>query len=825
MPRSSLNRFFLSIVMPSILAIGLFILSIFLVILPSFERNIMNGKKEMISELTNSVCSLIDEYHQENISGLITGDSARALAIERVRQIHYGENLKDYFWIIDKQPRMIMHPYLPELNGTELNNYQDPDGKLLFLESVKTVNKNGEGFIDYMWQWKDDPSRVVPKLSYVKEFEPWGWIVGTGIYLEDVRIEIGSLKKRLLWISLLISLAISAILLFIIRQSLGIERKRGKAEEDLRLSREKYKSLVEASTEGTLMYSDGSFIFSNLKFSDLSGYDPSEIRSMKFGDVFNTAWGELEKGITDPKKSISRETDLKCKNGSVREVVISASKISYAEQVGYIMIIKEVSSQMQYEKESGHLSGELQTTLLMMNRPLLSIAREIRICPSTATIQEAAILMTRKESDLLFISQEGQIIGVISSNDLVRRALSTKLDPEEKLIKIMTAPPVTIPGDAALYKGLLLMIKKDISHIAITDRNQEICGVISYREITGTQQNMLDFLIGDIEIAEELKQIKGIYKRLPVLVKALVDSGSNTDNITRIITAVADAIHRRLIALTLEELGPPPCKFAFMIMGSQARAEQTLATDQDNAIIFEDLSGKRLEEAKAYFIILGKKLNLELDAVGYSYCPGEIMAGNPKWNQPLDTWKGYFSEWIRNSNPSAILDAAIFFDFRCIHGEESLVEELRNHVNQASENRSVFFYHMAHSVMKMKPSAGLTGSAFLDIKKALLPVSTYIRLYSIREKLTENNSIKRADLLLERKIIDQSIFEELTYSFNYLTHLRIKNQANSIARNEPPGNTLDPDQLNRIETTVLKKLLSDITGLQTRLATEFSGGE
>ena len=322
-----------------------------------------------------------------------------------------------------------------------------------------------------------------------------------------------------------------------------------------------------------------------------------------------------------------------------------------------------------------------------------------------------------------------------------------------------------------------------------------------------------------------MDQIRSIYKRLPVLVKALVESGSNTDNITRIITSVADAIHQRLIDLAMEELGPPPCKYAFMVLGSQGRGEQTLATDQDNAIIIEDLPDGKLAQARSYFQLLGKKVNMELDAVGYRFCPGEIMAGNPKWNQSLETWKGYFSEWIRNSNPVDILDAAIFFDFRCIHGENSLVQNLRDHVNQTSANKSVFYFHMAQSVLKMKPHVSGTNAIMLDLKRLLLPVTTFIRLYSIREKLSETNSVKRAEMLRDQQVLDQSTFDELTHSFNYLTHLRIKGQANSIAHNEMPDNIVDLSRVNRIEAAVIKKLLSDISGLQTRLSGEFGGSE
>ena len=352
MPEKSLRRFFISIVLPSILAIGFFILSIFIIILPSFERNIMEVKKEMISELTNAAWSLLDEYHREAVTGNMQEDSAKHLAAERVKQIRYGDDYKDYFWIVDMQPVMIMHPYRTELIGKDLSDYEDPEGKLLFVEAVRISEREGEGFIDYMWQWKDDSTRIVPKLSFVKSYEPWGWVVGTGIYLEDVREEIRTLKSRILWMSLLITLVISIILAFIIRQSLSIENKRKQAEAKLQQSRLKYKSLVESSTEGTLMFQNGEIIFSNIKVSDISGYDPFEIRKRSFGNLFEISWDELIGTFTDPKKSVSLETRLKCKDGSAKEVVVTASRIPYADDTGYVIIVKEISARRKFEKEN-----------------------------------------------------------------------------------------------------------------------------------------------------------------------------------------------------------------------------------------------------------------------------------------------------------------------------------------------------------------------------------------------------------------------------------------------------------------------------------------
>ncbi|EIM64731.1 cache domain-containing protein [Desulfobacter postgatei] len=215
MSNKVIRKFFFSIIVPSILTILLFITSIYVILIPSFEKNMMNKKKEMIRELTNTAWSLIKEYDDEYKDSLITFEEAQRLAAKKIGKMRYGTEGKDYFWITDMKPVMIMHPYRPELNNSMLDDYTDPQGVRLFIEAVKVVKTMDEGFINYMWQWKDDSTQIVPKLSYVKGFENWGWIIGTGIYLNDVQAEIGALKERLTKISLLISAIIILILAFI----------------------------------------------------------------------------------------------------------------------------------------------------------------------------------------------------------------------------------------------------------------------------------------------------------------------------------------------------------------------------------------------------------------------------------------------------------------------------------------------------------------------------------------------------------------------------------------------------------------------------------
>jgi PAS domain S-box-containing protein len=434
MPGKELHKFFLSIVFPSILAIGLFILSIFVVILPSFERNIMDNKKEMISELTNTAWSLLEEFDLEYKRLNYSKEKAQEMAASRIEKIRYGKENKDYFWIIDMHPTMIMHPYRSELKQADLSNYEDPNGVKLFVEAVEAVDSQGEGFIDYMWQWKDDSTRIVPKLSYVRGYEPWGWVIGTGIYLEDVKEEITILKTRLLRISFVIALIIIVILLFVIRQSLNFENKRKDAEAKLLLSRQKYKSLVEASTEGTLMIRNSTIIFSNVKFNKLIAYDSADVVSLSFNDIFKADWEQVISSFGDPKKSISLETQIKRRDQTEKDVILSISKIKQGEDIGYIIITKEITHKKQIEKQTEQLSEELQTSLLLMNQSIRPIINDIVKCPVHTSIREAASLMTRKRKNILFVHKENEIIGVINNSDLKKRVLATNLDTQSPVM-------------------------------------------------------------------------------------------------------------------------------------------------------------------------------------------------------------------------------------------------------------------------------------------------------------------------------------------------------------------------------------------------------
>jgi len=230
----SWKSFLLRVIVPTALTITMFIAGIFFLIIPTIEKNSLERKREMIRELTNSAWNILAKLENDAQQGLITREEAQHQAIEQIRSLHYGQEVKDYFWINDMTPRMVIHPYRTDLNGKDLSSYTDPDGKRVFLEFVNVVKKQGSGFVEYKWQSYDNRNLVLPKISYVKGFMPWGWIIGTGIYIEDIRAEMAHLTDRVVKIALFILLVMSFLLLSIISISYQAHRHQREAEEELK---------------------------------------------------------------------------------------------------------------------------------------------------------------------------------------------------------------------------------------------------------------------------------------------------------------------------------------------------------------------------------------------------------------------------------------------------------------------------------------------------------------------------------------------------------------------------------------------------------------
>ena len=826
----------LRIALPSLLVIGAFIGLLFAVLIPTMEQRLLERKREMIRELTNSAWSIVADYEREVREGNLTLDQAQQAAIDRVRRLRYGPAAKDYFWITDMHPRMIMHPYREDLEGRDLSDFTDRDGVRPFVEFVRAVENESSGFVTYVWQWLDDPERLEPKESYVRRFSPWDWIIGTGLYVDDVQEEIGTITGRMVDASFVVTLLAAVLLFSVAYQSLKVERRRSEAERDLRRSHERYRALVESSTSGTLLVVDGRCTYANRALLDLLGYTAGELSFLHLNDLLasdRTGDGSLQRLVNADETSEPFEAWLRHKEGRDIPVLLSSTTVRFSGRVGTILSVQDISRHraMQNEAERDRLVSQLQTSLLFLTDPVRESMRSPVSCSLGATIAHVVRIMNRNDVDAVTItSDDGTLIGIVTDHDIRERVVATGLDREAPVSRIMSAPVVTIHENAPLFEAFLLERERNIEHLAVVDSSDTLVGTIRSSRALQPDRYSPAVLTHQIHRARTVEELSDCHERLPGLVGSLVESGALPRNICHVTSAAADAIARRVIALTLEEIGPAPGRFAFVALGSEARQEQTLVTDQDNALVFED-AGSDSEEIREFYRRLGALVCDRLDRAGYRHCENEAMARDPRWNQPLQQWKEYMSGWISEPDEQAIAHCNVFFDLRPIYGDSSLVRELWRHVSRTLEDRPAFFSFMAQNTVRYKPPVGLfgrivTGSSgesanTFNIKDAMTPIVNFARLYALKHRLEETNTFERLDRIFATGVLSEESYRGVYQAYEHLMQLRYRHQVDMVREGIAPDNSIDPAALTQLELGTLKNTFSQINIIQKKVAYEF----
>ncbi len=958
------RNFIVRIVLPTLMAVGLFIGTIFALIIPQFESKMLGMKRDMIRELTTSAWSILAEYDVEQREGRYTLEQAQTLARERIEFLRYGTEGKDYFWITDMHPRMVMHPYRPELDGTDLTNFTDARGQRIFVEFAELVRKKNQGYVEYVWQWKDDPQREAEKESFIKGFEPWGWVIGTGIYMGDVQQEISRISRTVINASMGISAIMAMLLLFVAQQSMRFERQRFSAQEALREWNERYRSLVEAATEGTAMLLDGRCTFANRTLLDMLGYSEQEFGLLDLDDLMPAdAVARLREGTEAGADAPTVEADLQRKDGGRVPCIVTMNPIDLAGQRGWILLVKDVqrhtemvdaidpmlrragrpsdnvpagilrvaatrrgnlveanpsarqilgisedarlnahrlaeffeapdeieemlqaleddstavsrtlhlrrsagtasvvnltavparknsddetryfdilmldvTEQAKLEAATRRQIAKLETSLLFLHEPVVGFLRELVTCPLDTPATRVAALMNRRESSAVLITSEsGDAVGIVTDRDLRERILARELDPAMPIFKVMTSPVITIPQSALVYEVLLAMEEHDIQHVAVVDEAGAPVGMLLNKELLQFPRYGASVLTREISQASSVEEVAANRERLPALVASLLDGGSRSRNITRVITSISDAVGQRLVELALQQLGPPPARFCFVVLGSEGREEQTLVTDQDNAIIYEDLPPDQAQVAADYFARLGTLVCDWLAQAGYRYCPGGFMAKNPAWCKPLAAWKENFTRWITKPEPQELMEFSIFFDLRAVHGNRELANELRQFIQQTMQDYPSFYPQFALSCLQHKPpptgllaklvTAGGEQARQLNMKDAMVPIVSFARLYALRHAVCETNTVDRLDTLAEQHILTATTHEEIVLAYDHLMQLRLKHHVAGLRDHQPPTNTIPLKVLTPLEQAMIRETFTHVATIQKKISYDFLGG-
>ncbi len=268
----------LGVFLPAMLSVALFGITTFWLVLPQTENAILAKKREMVREMTLTVWYLLSTYEQQEKAGILTRAEAQARALKRVRELRYGSDSKDYFWINDLDGYMLVHPYRPDLEGRNMLSYADAAGSHVFTKFVNMAREHGEGFVSYLWQWKDDQSHQAAKTSHVRLFKPWGWVVGTGIYTEDVQHEMTDITQDITLMGAVTWALVTLLAGYIMARNLRVERERQEILEALRESEERFRGASDGALDGIVMIDpQGKISFWNQAAQKIFGYSPEEV--------------------------------------------------------------------------------------------------------------------------------------------------------------------------------------------------------------------------------------------------------------------------------------------------------------------------------------------------------------------------------------------------------------------------------------------------------------------------------------------------------------------------------------------------------------------
>ncbi len=968
--KPNFQRFAFRIFLPALFTLALLVLTFWFFVIPTFEAQLLARKREMIRELTNSAWSVLQKYHSDEQNGLLSAQEAQRRALSDIAAIRYGDEQKDYFWVTDLKPNMLMHPYRSDLNGTDVSEFQDSGGKRVFVEFVNTVKTQESGYVEYQWQWKDNADKIVPKESYVKIFIPWNWVIGTGIYIEDVVAEINRIEQKIIFTSLAALAVVAFLMVYILRQSLFLEEQRVDAVNALKDSRDRYRALVEASSEGNFMIIEDQCVFSSHKFLEMMEYNEREMPSLALSDLmFESQDLEFLKHslaqaeFVDAQVKRRFETRLRTRTGRCLEVVLSATPILIEGKSGFVFSVREARvpswhhghdslqnqemmpalnflrfgvlrvslskgfpildanvparhilgfspqcdvrqknlldsllpspkvqeffsslmetgfSKMTFEKKTNSTESrfweleakkfvsdanealfaivtiddvtererntiERESLLQEMHhivtpflKNLEGFAKNAPVVNATLSCKQALSRLLRTHSDFLLVSDEsGQnVLGIVWLRSIFDKFLDSQGALENTPVyEVMQAPLSRLSGGASVSEAVGLLSHENAGVVLLDEPIEGGWRAFALTDFYSTQLMPISVFPHDYKNCQRLESLSRLHERHQTLLQYGFESGSDAAMVTRHVSWESDLVVNAIFRFAFKELGEPPVPFAFVALGSQGRGEQTFRTDQDNAIIFGDGPKEVRKSVEEYFLRLGNYVCHALDQVGYPFCRGNVMARNPRWVMPLSDWVKTFAGWIRLAEPQALLEFNMFFDFRTVYGEDSLVAALRRDVAITMHETPTFFMHLAENALRYKPPMSLFGNLIvgenaenpsaLNIKDAMLPITNFARLYSLKGKIPETNTLKRLSALHAAGVLTKSTHEELQESYTKLLELRLKHQVSALRRGLVPNNSIDPRDLSSFDKVVLKQAFTAISTMLKKISFDFLGG-
>ena len=468
------------------------------------------------------------------------------------------------------------------------------------------------------------------------------------------------------------------------------------------------------------------------------------------------------------------------------------------------------------------------------------IKRELVSLGDHASAGDAAKRMTEASVSALTIVREAAgafdgepaLIGIVTDKDIRSRLVAAGLPFETPVTAIMSAPVITVNHDQMAFEAMQLMLRHHIHNLPVLNASQPV-GMVGLADLLRLESSSSHFVVSQILRQQSVDALAALKPEVQNSFVRLVQEEVSARLVGSAMAVIGRSFKQRLLELGERELGPPPVPYCFLALGSMARHEQSLVTDQDNALLLDD----RFEPERhdAYFAQLAQFVSDGLARCGYTHCTGGVMATNPRWRQPLRVWQGYFQQWIQSPTPEGLLQASIFFDLDGVWGEVAWADRLRERVARQTKGNAVFLACMARNALQRTPPLGFFKGFVLEAdgeqsqvmnlkRRGTAPMTDLIRVHALAIGSTALSSFDRLQAVIDAKMLPPGRGQDLHDALEFIGSVRLRQHAKDALSGAPPGNSIDPQRLSGFERKSLRDAFSILSDAQTYLKFKYQPG-
>lgn len=482
------------------------------------------------------------------------------------------------------------------------------------------------------------------------------------------------------------------------------------------------------------------------------------------------------------------------------------------------------------------------------------LQRKPATLPPSATVQQAAklladenissVLISNADCNLISNTNSNQptassqvyrgnqpFTGIVTEKDLCTRVLAAGLPPDTPVASVMGNEVITLDHNAYLFEALLTMLRSNVHHLPVV-RNNEPIGIIEATDLVRYESQNSLLLVSSIIQQTTLKGLQGLSLHVKDCFQRMVNEDANSHMIGTAMAVIGRSFIQRLMELAEESIGPPPIDYCFMTLGSMARDEQLIVTDQDNALILAANYQPQIHQP--YFERLANFVSDGLATCGYSYCSGGIMASNPQWRKTLEQWKQCFAHWIDRPQPEALLHSSIFFDLDSAGGKSQWIDELRGFIAERASRSPRFLACLARNALSRTPPLGFFKNFVMEKdgrhnnsinlkRRGTAPLADLIRVHALAAASMATNSFERLDHVIEANLLPMGRGPDLRDAMEFISMVRIRHQALDIAENREPDNNIEPENLSDFERRNLKDAFQIVSNAQNFLKYRYHG--